>query len=597
MLESWGAYYAGVDVEPEVQPALIANAAEDGPTYREAIASAEAAQWKDAIRTEYQNLQDHAIFTEVREDTLPTWRARDREAREVVKILWVLKRKLNERREVEKYKARAVFDGSEQKRKAASAGVELITSAPTCRQATHKVHCAVVATRRRVMLSFDVKAAYLNGKATGAAKCYSRPPPGYRLSVCNLCDTRYPGDGSQCPNPECGGRTTGVGSTTPIVWDLHGNLYGKCDAGHIWNEALVARLAVAQGFRRSMHDPCLFSKRLRSGEYMYITTYVDDGMTSWDAADDAEARQELATFDKVYAITIKEPTRYYLGGNIDATHPGRVQLSSTTYVQGLVEYLPRPLDSYPAYAVPAAPDLVELYEAARDSEGPADAALLASYPKKVGALLYVGPQARPDVSYAIGVLARVMSRPTAEMDAAADRVIAYLAQHPDWGPTYDESTERAAEMHAYSDSDWAVSHSTTGWVIMYGGAAVAYGSRRQHSIALSSTEAEIMAASVAASEVVHIRGLLRDFGVACNTPTRLHVDNSGAVELARSGRTCGRSRHIHRRYLKVQEWVQEGEVEVVKVATADNLADPFTKPLQREPFARLMAGVMGTGVT
>eukprot|EP00965_Chrysotila_dentata_P239704 6203260-Pleurochrysis_carterae.AAC.1 len=61
----------------------------------------------------------------------------------------------------------------------------------------------------------------------------------------------------------------------------------------------------------------------------------------------------------------------------------------------------------------------------------------------------------------------------------------------------------------YSDSEWVVSNSTTGFRITYGGAAVAYGSTRQQCISLSSTEAEIVAASHTAAEVIYLRGLLR----------------------------------------------------------------------------------------
>eukprot|EP00966_Prymnesium_polylepis_P121777 2814753-Prymnesium_polylepis.1 len=71
-------------------------------------------------------------------------------------------------------------------------------------------------------------------------------------------------------------------------------------------------------------------------------------------------------------------------------------------------------------------------------------------------------------------------------------------------------------------------HSTTGWCAMYGNATVANASKRQHSIALSSTEAEVMAASLTAAEIIFRRGLLREMGVAMNEPTVLYVDNQGA---------------------------------------------------------------------
>eukprot|EP00965_Chrysotila_dentata_P144676 4778871-Pleurochrysis_carterae.AAC.1 len=82
------------------------------------------------------------------------------------------------------------------------------------------------------------------------------------------------------------------------------------------------------------------------------------------------------------------------------------------------------------------------------------------------------------------------------MDDHANRVFAYMAQNADEGIEY--KTQGGAQLVAYSDSDWA--HSTTGFCIMYGGAAVSYGSKRQHCISLSSTEAEIVAASHTAAE-------------------------------------------------------------------------------------------------
>ena len=76
------------------------------------------------------------------------------------------------------------------------------------------------------------------------------------------------------------------------------------------------------------------------------------------------------------------------------------------------------------------------------------------------------------------------------------------------------------------DSDWQVDCSTSGWCICYGGGAVSYGSKRQACIALSSTEAEIMAAAAAACEILYIRGLLAEMGAPQTEPTILYVDNS-----------------------------------------------------------------------
>ena len=176
----------------------------------------------------------------------------------------------------------------------------------------------------------------------------------------------------------------------------------------------------------------------------------------------------------------------------------------------------------------------------------------------------------------------------------AQRVIAWLARHPAYGMRYDGNTTNAHVLTAYSDSDWAVRPSTTGWCVHLGGAAVSWRSTRQHSISMSSTEAEIIAASDAALEIVYIRGLLAEMGFRQESPTVLYVDNSGAVELSRDLKSCQRSRHVERRYLKVRELVAAGEIEVRSIDTKDNHADLFTKStLDKATFVRHAAAVKG----
>jgi hypothetical protein len=149
-------------------------------------------------------------------------------------------------------------------------------------------------------------------------------------------------------------------------------------------------------------------------------------------------------------------------------------------------------------------------------------------------------------------------------------------------------------MQALSDSDWALGHSTTGWVLMLAGACVFYASKRQACIAMSSTEAEIIAASACAVELVHARGLLIEMGLPQEAPTVLKVDNSGAVALARDRRSCHRSRHVDRRYFKVRELMAEGALEVVHVETALNTADVLTKSLPSEAFELHRATMLGS---
>ena len=121
-----------------------------------------------------------------------------------------------------------------------------------------------------------------------------------------------------------------------------------------------------------------------------------------------------------------------------------------------------------------------------------------------------------------------------------------------------------------------------------------YGSKRQHCIALSSTEAEVIAASHGATELVYIRGCLEEMGYNFDdSPPVIRMDNTGALALAKHRTSCKYSRHVTRRDLKVREFVAADLVTPEYVPTSENLADIFTKHIKAEAFHRLASSVLG----
>ena len=109
-------------------------------------------------------------------------------------------------------------------------------------------------------------------------------------------------------------------------------------------------------------------------------------------------------------------------------------------------------------------------------------------------------------------------------------------------------------------------------------------SKLQGSIAMSSYESEIMAASAAALEAIFLRTLLSDLGVACATPTSIGIDNKAAVDMAQDYISNSRTLHIERRHLKIRELIEEAKVAVRQITTESNVSDIFTKPLGRRRF-------------
>jgi len=106
-------------------------------------------------------------------------------------------------------------------------------------------------------------------------------------------------------------------------------------------------------------------------------------------------------------------------------------------------------------------------------------------------------------------------------------------------------------------------------------------------------EAEYVAASEAAKEAVWLRNFLKDLAVvpATETPLTMFCDNSGAVANSKEPRSHKKANHIERKYHLIRDIVQRGDVMVAKIASENNLADPFTKVLPQKSFDRHVEGM------
>ena len=122
--------------------------------------------------------------------------------------------------------------------------------------------------------------------------------------------------------------------------------------------------------------------------------------------------------------------------------------------------------------------------------------------------------------------------------------------------------------------------------------AVSWGSRKQKSVALSSCEAEIVAASEAAKEAVHLSQLARDIGIGDSESVDLFLDNKSAIDVAYNPQHHGKMKHVERRHFFVRELVEDHKIRCPFVSTVDNLADFFTKPLRASVFFPMRDRIM-----
>ncbi|GAU22886.1 hypothetical protein TSUD_376970 [Trifolium subterraneum] len=208
------------------------------------------------------------------------------------------------------------------------------------------------------------------------------------------------------------------------------------------------------------------------------------------------------------------------------------------------------------------------------------------YKQIIGSLRYLC-NTRPDISHSVGLVSRFMEQPRSCHLIAAKRIMKYIKGTIDHGilmPS-QKSTKGAISVHGYSDSDWGGDQddkkSTAGYLFMLGGALICWSSKKQGIVALSSCEAEYVAASYAACQAVWIEMLLKELLINNAVKVKLLVDNKSAIDLANHPMSHGRSKHIERRYHFLRDQVNRENLELEYCKSEIQLADILTKPLKK----------------
>lgn len=143
---------------------------------------------------------------------------------------------------------------------------------------------------------------------------------------------------------------------------------------------------------------------------------------------------------------------------------------------------------------------------------------------------------------------------------------------------------------AYIDASFAIHpdmKSHTGSVVTLGKGAIYAKSGTQRLMTKSSTEAELVALSDAANQVLWTRNFLESQGHP-QPPTLVYQDNQSTIQLIRNGRSNSeRTRHVDIRYFFLHDRITTGDIDIVYLPTTDMIADILTKPLQGELFRKL----------
>lgn len=283
---------------------------------------------------------------------------------------------------------------------------------------------------------------------------------------------------------------------------------------------------------------------------------------------------ESKKLESRFKMSKSGPLDTYLSLKVERDSTGTVYLSQRSYINQIIDtHLPR--DAKPAY-VPCNQLFSDM------SSQPDQPQTQKPYSELVGMLQWVANGTRPDIQFSINRLSQFLRQPKDDHWTAAIHVLRYLknTQHL----RLCLGSDAKQPLHGYSDADWASTtedrRSTTGWIFKYGGGPVSWKSRRQPTVALSTTEGEYMAMSDASKKALWLKGIVEDLG-AEDDVVRLHYDNMGAGCLSAGEGLPRRTKHIDVRHHFIRDCIKSGKINISYTPTADMVADVLTKPLSR----------------
>jgi hypothetical protein len=187
---------------------------------------------------------------------------------------------------------------------------------------------------------------------------------------------------------------------------------------------------------------------------------------------------------------------------------------------------------------------------------------------------------RPDLTFAASQLACHIAEPTREHLIEAMQALHYLAGTRNYKLRLGGVWPLKSVI--YSDADFAnctaTRRSITGYVMMLGDSPVAWASRRQPIVTKSTTATEVVAASQATDELMHMTKLLDNLGLS-TVPVLLRQDNQAPARSLVNPIEDGKTKYLQIHFHYVGERNAAGDIKVEWVSTNQMLADMFTTAL------------------
>lgn len=263
------------------------------------------------------------------------------------------------------------------------------------------------------------------------------------------------------------------------VLKLNRGLYGLRESPKCWNQRFN-NFTEEKGFRRSQHDVCLYIGETIN---VWMLIYVDDIILT---GLDEDIEKVVKYLKKEFQVKDFGFPKSFLGMEIRKAKDG-LKITQQKQIEKMLTKFN--MTECKTSATP----LTKGYQMDESEEVVTDL----PYRQLIGSLMFVSTVSRADISYATSYLSQYLDKTTKSLWIQGKRILRYLKGTMNTGLHYTKSN--TTSIVTYSDADWAGSHtdrkSVSGSVTLYNGCPVAWFSRKQSCVALSTVEAEYVAAS------------------------------------------------------------------------------------------------------
>ncbi|KAL4018675.1 hypothetical protein IC575_022291 [Cucumis melo] len=349
-----------------------------------------------------------------------------------------------------------------------------------------------------------------------------------------------------------------------LICKLHQSIYGLKQASRQWFTKLSTFL-VSLGFQQSKVDYSLFIKG-ENDSFIDLLIYVDDIIVGANALHIQELKRAL---NQKFILKDLGPLKKFFGLELARNSSGPFQLSQRHYTLQLIE---------DAGLLGAKPTSVLMDPTTKLNASNKDILYDATpYKRLIGRLLYL-TISRLDITFSIHKQSQFMAKPTINHMNATNHLIKYLKGSPGKGIMLPKVQDFS--INAFADVDWGFCLNTrcsvTGFCVFLGNSLVSWKSKKQQTVARSSTEAEYRALAVTTCKVIWLHSLFNELQIKALSSALLFCDNQATIYIVNNPMFHERTKHIELDCHFVRDRIIDGSIKLLPIRSSNQLADMFT---------------------